>query len=417
MSRVVLRNLLFWLGATTFLLSQSSDPSKSSTPAPPPVSDVDTLAQAAKLYGQGNSAAALEKYQQLLPAHPKWPKIYAGLVQVYLRQGEVQQADDIITKGVQQADSPAVRIALGEVYFREGKIFEAELEWAKVINAGNEEARAYLGMARVSHANSMYKRYKTLIDKAHDLDPQDPDIQRYWVGTRGRQERIKYLEQELSQADEKSERRAHLQRTLDFLKSMQGQNCRLVGNITSTETPLVRLMRDADHPRGVGLAVDIDGAKSKLMIDTGSSGILINQKLADKAGIAKLVDTDLGGIGDQGTRSHMGIAKSIKIGQLEFQNCGVEVVEERNMLDEDGFIGADVFESFWWRSMFPAANYVCRNSLSVRMELRPHLACTRTERATKVVTTRKCRTQLPGARRILLRERAPVRRIAISRLK
>jgi hypothetical protein len=285
------------------------------------------------------------------------------------------------------------------------------------INAGNEEARAYLGMARVSHANSMYKRYKTLIDKAHDLDPQDPDIQRYWVGTRGRQERIKYLEQELSQADEKSERRAHLQRTLDFLKSMQGQNCRLVGNITSTETPLVRLMRDADHPRGVGLAVDIDGAKSKLMIDTGSSGILINRKLADKAGIAKLVDTDLGGIGDQGTRSHMGIAKSIKIGQLEFQNCGVEVVEERNMLDEDGFIGADVFESFWWRSMFPAANYVCRNSLSVRMELRPHLACTRTERATKVVTTRKCRTQLPGARRILLRERAPVRRIAISRLK
>jgi tetratricopeptide (TPR) repeat protein len=348
MKRPILPVVLFGLYAAASLLAQSPPDSSKTTSAPgaPPVSDADTLVLAEKLYGQGDYAAALAQYQALLPAHPKWPKIYSGLARVYLKQGKVQEASDAVAKGLEQADSPAIRIALGEVDFRQGKIFEAEQEWAKVINSGNEEARAYLGMARVSHANSMYKRSNTLIDKAHELDPQDPDIRRYWIGTRSRQERIKDLEAELLQIDAKSERRIHLQHALDLLKSTQGQNCRLVGNITSTETPLVRLMRDADHPRGVGLAVGIDGEKSKLMLDTGSSGILINQKLADKAGIARIVDTEVHGIGDQNTRSYLGIAKSIKIGQLEFQNCAVGVIDERNLLSEDGFIGTDVFESF-----------------------------------------------------------------------
>jgi len=44
-----------------------------------------------------------------------------------------------------------------EVLFRQGKIDQAELEWAKAINAGFPEARAYLGLARVRNARAMYK--------------------------------------------------------------------------------------------------------------------------------------------------------------------------------------------------------------------------------------------------------------------
>jgi hypothetical protein len=200
----------------------------------------------------------------------------------------------------------------------------------------------------VSHANSMYKRYKTLIDKAHELDPQDPDVQRYWLRTRSRQEQIKYLEEEISQEqDDKDERRRWLQNSLDFLKSPYRGNCRLAGNVTSTETPLVRLFIDANRPRGFGLAVSVDGAKSNLMIDSGASGILINQKLADKAGISRVADTQIGGIGDQPSQpGYLGIAKSLKVGELEFLNCPVEVIGSRSVLGDDGLIGADVFEDF-----------------------------------------------------------------------
>jgi tetratricopeptide (TPR) repeat protein len=307
--------VLCLLGIATLAFSQAA-PDPKAVAVPNPISDVDLLILAGKLSAQRDFDAALAKYLQLLPAHPNWPKLYAGLARVYLQQGKIEDAADILRKGIDQADSPAVHVALGEVEFRQGKIFEAEQEWAKVINGGNEEARAYLGMARVSHANSMYKRYQALIDKAHDLDSQDSDIERSW-------------------------NRIHRPR------AVVENDCQLAGNATSAETPLVRLMYDATSPRGIGLSVEVDGAKSKLMLDTGASGILINQKIAEKAGIVKVSDTAIGGIGSQAAQaSYQGIAKSIRIGQLEFHNCPVEVIQNRSVLGEDGLIGADVFESF-----------------------------------------------------------------------
>ena len=48
----------------------------------------------------------------------------------------------------------------------------------KVIKSGYPSARAYLGLARVRKAISMYASAKRMIDKAHELDPNDPDIQK-----------------------------------------------------------------------------------------------------------------------------------------------------------------------------------------------------------------------------------------------
>ena len=39
-------------------------------------------------------------------------------------------------------------------------------------------------------------------------------------------------------------------------------------------------------------------------------------------------------------------ADSIRIGDSEFQNCDVEVVDSRYMLGTDGLIGMDVFSKF-----------------------------------------------------------------------
>ena len=108
MSRAALWSVLFLIGATPILLSQAA-PDSSKTPTAvnlPPLSDVAALTQALELYSQGNFAAALEKYRQLLLVHPKWPKIYAGLAQVYLRQGDVQQTDDIISKACNRMTLP-----------------------------------------------------------------------------------------------------------------------------------------------------------------------------------------------------------------------------------------------------------------------------------------------------------------------
>ena len=71
-----------------------------------------------------------------------------------------QLANETISKGVQVADGSAVRVALGEVYFRQGKISEAEREWVNAINSGHLAPRAYLGLVRVDKAMSLYKKAK-----------------------------------------------------------------------------------------------------------------------------------------------------------------------------------------------------------------------------------------------------------------
>src|SRR5262249_36396660 len=51
--------------------------------------------------------------------------------------------------------------------------------------------------------------------------------------------------------------------------------------------------------------------------------------------------------------AYRGFADSIKVGNLEFQNCDIEVYEGRNIVGEEGLIGSDVFAHFLVDIDFP----------------------------------------------------------------
>jgi TonB family protein len=318
----------------------------------------DPLGEANVLFRKGHFDGALQKYQELLQGQPKSPEAYAGMIRVYLKMKNAQRAYDTATKGLEVADAAPLRVALGEVYFRQGKIHEAEQEWINVIKSGHQDARAYLGLARVRWALSMYKSGRGMIDKARELDTTDPDIQKLWVSGLSRAEHIKSLEKYLaSQTNDDADTISATRHYLEYLKALDKQpkrNCRLVGNATATDAELVQLLTDAVHLRGYGLSVAVNGAKSKLLLDTGSSGILINRRLAEKASLTRLADTDIRGVGDKGNQGgYTAVANSLKIGQLEFQDCPVRVLEQRSVVDEDGLIGADVFSHFLVEIDFP----------------------------------------------------------------
>jgi tetratricopeptide (TPR) repeat protein len=333
----------------------SSVPSATVAPLPGPT---DSLAEAKVLYRKGNFDGAIAKYQEFLKDHPNSPDAIAGEVHVYLKQKNVEQAAQTVEQGLAQSDSPRLRVAQAEVWFRQGKINEAEKQWVEIIKSGNAEARAYLGLARVRNAIAMYKTARKMIDKAHELDLSDPDIQQEWIGTLPRSERIKYLETSLAgennrDAGQRAETASYLQYLTERAKQKH-ESCHLLSKVTRTETPLVRLKRDPEHLRGYGLSVVLNGHKELLMLDTGASGILVKQSIAEHAGISKISETRVWGIGNKGRRNaYLGVADSIQIGELEFQNCPVEVMESRSVAEEDGLIGADVFEDFLVDIDFP----------------------------------------------------------------
>ena len=317
------------------------------------------LSDSLKLYRTGNFDEALAGYQKALQLDPKSGEAYSGAARCLLKQEKITEAFETANQGVAHApDSPVTHTALGEVLFRRGAIYYADVEFVKAANAAKPDARAFLGKSRIDEAMSLYAQAKKHIVRAHELDSSDPEIRREWLGTLRRADQIKELEQYLSAlTNDDLETREWLQHRLELLKEKQEQpnrTCKLVTNVEHTETRLERLLTDPFHLRGYGLRVNVNGQTTRLLLDTGAGGLLINKRTAEKAGVKPVMQTKLRGIGDKGpVGGYVGYADSIKVGGLEFQNCLVEVSEKRSIAEEDGLIGADVFSHFLVTLDFP----------------------------------------------------------------
>jgi len=326
------------------------------------------LADARSLYRKGSFDQALARYNEVLKVDPNSGDVYAGIIRCYLKQDKVHDADDALRKGLQVDPArPDLKVAEGELLFRQGEIPEAGKVFNEVITTPPSpaepnvppNARAYLGAARVAAASAMYAREHILVTRAHAIDPSDPDIQKEWIETLSIAERIKSLEDYLGRTkNDDSDARRALKERLDFLKASQfaqSGRCRMVSDVTSTETNLMPLQSRSGNAQGNGLQVTINGQDSRLLLDTGASGILITSKLASQAGLKPVSDIRMTGVGDKpDIQGHIAYANSVRIGKLEFQNCQVHVVD-RLTTANDGIVGADVFSQFLIEMDFPTS--------------------------------------------------------------
>jgi tetratricopeptide (TPR) repeat protein len=319
------------------------------------------LAAALKLYRTGKFADAIAAYTAILPAGgSEAAAAYAGIARVYLAQKNSTEAYAAAQKAVALTPdrAPAV-VALGEIYFRQGKLEEAQAAFSKPLRACDLDARAFLGRYQLYAISLNWKRAKTNIDQAFKLDPGDPDIQRAYMSTLRGKERINAITEYLGSAtDDDEESRTDLKHELAILQAQSDQaqgGCRLVTKVKSTEAQLQPLSNGPNNVRGYGLSVKVNGVSSRLLLDTGAGGIFIDRRIAEKAGVKSIVETHINGIGDSGPAAgFVGRANKIQIGGLEFDDCLVEVAAGHSALDSDGLIGANVFRQFLVDIYMPA---------------------------------------------------------------
>jgi len=339
--------------ACVAMLAQETNPAANAHPDPAVM-----LSDAQSLYRKGSLDQALASYNEVLKADAASGDAYAGIVRCYLKQDKVHEADDAVRKGLQASPGHAdLKVAEGELLYRQGEFPEAGALFDEVIGMDPPNARAYLGAARVAAASALYAREHILVLRAHQIDPSDPDIKKIWMQTLSTAERIKSLEEYLGQTtNDDADTRRTLKERLDFLKASQfaqSDRCRLISDVTSTETTLIALQSRRGNVQGTGLQVTINGQDSRLLLDTGASGILINSKLASQAGLKPVADVRISGVGDKpDLQAHIEYASSVRIGKLEFQNCPVQVVDRLTAAD-DGIIGADVLSQFLIEMDFP----------------------------------------------------------------
>jgi predicted aspartyl protease len=307
-------------------------------------------AEDAFLHSDYDRAATL--YQTQLQQNPNDPGLVVGLAQVYLRQQKVKDAEDVVQKAlIPHHESVILLTELGEVQYREGTpwLAGATADAAMKIDPCYPHLR--LLNARILRLNALYGSAAKEISIAHSLNSHDPQIRRRWLETLPLKERISELEAYLSTGSgDDPETTKSLNFYLEFLKHQliePHKACRLVSDTQTAVVPFAAMMRDATHIRAFGLDVKLNDHNARLEIDTGASGLVISRSVAERAGLKQFSRSDIGGIGSEGRKSaYTAYVDDIKIGSLEFRDCDVEVIDQRNVMDTDGVIGMDVFSHF-----------------------------------------------------------------------
>lgn len=342
-------------------------PSKIIRHSPAPATPLD---EARQLYWNDDYKRAAALYSNIIAAGTDVAEAYAGLALVYLRMKKEDVAYNAAAKAVELEPSlAAAHAALGEVYFRQAKLFEAEQEFLTPLRAEEEDARAYFGLSHIYHATFNEKRAKWALDRAHALDPKDPEINGDWLQTRPAAEQIRALESFVASGGRGGHIVRSRARQMLAILNDQAQHpdhtCRLVSKVRATEMDLAPLFSFRGVYRktqtdqstlnrfypGVGLDVRLNRSTARLIIETSGDRIVLNQHAAKEAGARQLVRTEIEGAGDENPpEGYTAYVQSIKIGEIEFEACYVTVIEEaspRNSLATfEGSIGAGIFSNF-----------------------------------------------------------------------
>ena len=315
-------------------------------PAIPP-----ELAAADQFYRAGKFAEAEASYQALLKADAKLVPAQVGLVRAMLRQQKIDEALDAVNTALAaQPNAAALLAAKGDVQFRLAEMPDAERSYLAAKKLDRKEVHAYLGLARLYRSYSMYRIAYGELQIAHEIAPDDIEVQRAWLSMLPRKERLAALEAYLagSHPDDEEETK-WMTETLEFLKATADKpihRCRLVSKVEQTETKLETVYA-GNRMRGIGLSVKLNDRNVHLLLDTGAGGIMVGRKVAEKAGLTRISALHYGGIGDKGLQSgYTAVADHIRVGELEFQDCVVFASDKGSVADEDGLIGADVLGAY-----------------------------------------------------------------------
>jgi tetratricopeptide (TPR) repeat protein len=346
--------------------SHPPEPAKSVQPGPADTqrpsqvtkSEQTPFALAMGLYRQRQFGKAMAGFKEAADrGGPDAAASYAWLSRLQLIMRQPESAAISADKALQlDKDLATAQSAKGEVYYREGKFTEALGIFRRIALTDKPDARAYLGLAKIHWASGNYLSAKQVIDHAYALDPADPEIFSRWLATLDATQQLDALKSRLASIPEKSPYYAILKQSVDAREKNENPapGCKLVSTATSTEIKLENMLQGPNHLGGYAIPIKLNDTKATLQVDTGASGIIINSRVAKKADLQKSSNIVLGGIGDSApSTGYRANVHSITIGDLQFRDCIVTVVDHLRVEDEDGLISTDILEDFLVDLDFP----------------------------------------------------------------
>lgn len=311
-------------------------------------------------------ATAEKLYADELKSSPDSEDALVGYSISLLGEDKVSEALAAVQNAIQRKPKSATLMAVsGEIQFRLANLKEAGAAFQNALALDPCSARAHYAIVRFLEANSMYASAQQQLDIAHQLAPANPAIDASWRRRRPTAEQLSDLKQELNDGQVSEERRANLTNYVSYLEKRaeieKAGGCHIVSTVKDTTQTMVPLgggdMRAdvGSDARALGLDVRLnDKASARLLFDTGASGIFVSRAIAERAGLKPLRKLTFGGFGDEADPTgYASLVDDLRIGQLEFKNCVVHVSDKNGIIEHEGLIGGDVFESFLITVNFP----------------------------------------------------------------
>ena len=342
------------LSAGSHAESRSDGSATSASGASSPLEIVSARERARLLLLEGRAGEAATLYSSLLTLDPGDATSMEGRVRSLLASGRWKDA--LAEARRFEGANPAsldVKTALGEALYRAGLIEEAGalMEPIGVVAAAPARALVTLGLVRAAQGRD--EEAAELMDRALAADPTDRDVFLSAAGAATtRAKSVLLLERYLERsAGDDPDRIEGARGTLRLYRAL-GERPLWV-DLTRPERlelPLRPLAGAGGHSMGfVVLAALGEGKPVPLLLDTGSTGLFILERVARTRGFEPLAEETVFGGGGEGRHpANRGLFATLSLGGLRFKDALASTTPQE--LDPTGryhgVIGLEVFRGY-----------------------------------------------------------------------
>lgn len=280
----------------------------------------------------------------------------AGRIRALIRLDRWREArEEALGIPAELAAFPGVTAAIGEAMLRAGELERAETLLAPLAELETPPARALVALGRLRQARGRLDEALSLRERALETDAEDREVL-FWASelapTRG--EAIELLEGFLARSDGAEEERVASARSAIAVYRSLGERevWRQLTSPERVELPLTRIWNDRGRVLGFVVKVRVGPKRKpvKLLLDTGSNGVFLVERMALRRGFESLAEeTVFGGGGDRRHTTRRGLFPRFEVGELVFEDALVSTTPEE--LEPQGrfhgVLGISVFAG--WR--------------------------------------------------------------------
>jgi len=317
---------------------------------------VRSIEDAESLLRGCRSAEAAEAFSAILAARPADERALAGRIEAWIDSDRwVDALSEVSRLGDRVESSGPLASAAGATLYRAGRIDEARrvIERHATPTALSARGLSVLGAVRLAEGRG--EEAIEWMRRALEADPGDARVVlRAAEATNSRTEAAERLARYLAIAErDDPDRREGARGTLGWLRVLADR--RIWQPVSSrpmrVELALIPVVGASAEPAGWTVTARLGASRRKvrLLLDTGSGGLFLVDRVARRAGFEALgEETTFGGGGSGRHRSARGIVPQVAFGELAFEDALVTTNAED--LDPtgryQGILGPGVFEGY-----------------------------------------------------------------------